>query len=440
MTHPHTTRRRAAGRRVALLVTASLTLTLTPATVSAQPHDPAYPSQAEVDRAREVAAARAGDVARIKTALVLANRRLEAASRDAEIAVEAYNGAMWRLEEAKRELADAEQAAREAHAQLATQREAVGALVAQSYQHGTGLSALRAVMTAEGPEGLLDQYAAYRGAADSMQADYDRFSATETIAEVFEAKARDARAAADRAAAEAARLKDAAIGAQQAAQRAAGSIAAEKDRLIRELARAQNISVTLARKRQTALEEIARRRAAIAAEKRRQAELAALAEKRRQQELAEKRREQDAADDREERDPAPNPPPPPTDPTPPGPRGGVAAVVDFAEDQLGEPYEWASAGPDSWDCSGLTMMAWAQAGVSLPHYSVAQYDATTPISAADLRPGDLVFWGTTDDPSTIHHVALYVGDGMIIHAPRTGRSVSFESMYYWIPPNFFGRV
>jgi cell wall-associated NlpC family hydrolase len=84
--------------------------------------------------------------------------------------------------------------------------------------------------------------------------------------------------------------------------------------------------------------------------------------------------------------------------------------------------------------------AWAQAGVYLPHYSVAQYYTGTPISSGDLRPGDLVFWGTTSDPNSIHHVAMYLGDGMIVHAPRTGRPVVVESMYYWIPPNFFARV
>jgi cell wall-associated NlpC family hydrolase len=86
------------------------------------------------------------------------------------------------------------------------------------------------------------------------------------------------------------------------------------------------------------------------------------------------------------------------------------------------------------------MGAWQAGGVSLPHYTYAQYDATTPNAAADLRPGDLLFWGTTSSPSSIHHVALYLGDGMMIHAPRTGRPVEIDSMYYWIPPNFFGRV
>jgi cell wall-associated NlpC family hydrolase len=85
------------------------------------------------------------------------------------------------------------------------------------------------------------------------------------------------------------------------------------------------------------------------------------------------------------------------------------------------------------------MGAWQAGGRYLPHYSVAQYEQSTPISAGSLRPGDLVFWGSSSSPSSIYHVALYVGGGQIIHAPRTGRPVTQESMYYWIPPNFMAR-
>jgi cell wall-associated NlpC family hydrolase len=141
-------------------------------------------------------------------------------------------------------------------------------------------------------------------------------------------------------------------------------------------------------------------------------------------------------------DPAPEPPPAPTPPpaAPQPPSGGASAAVAFARDQVGEPYRWGAAGPSSWDCSGLTVGAWAQGGIALPHYSVAQYEQSTPLGGAgDLRPGDLVFWGSSSSPSSIYHVALYVGGGMIVHAPRSGRPVSEESLYYWIPPTFYAR-
>jgi len=85
------------------------------------------------------------------------------------------------------------------------------------------------------------------------------------------------------------------------------------------------------------------------------------------------------------------------------------------------------------------MMAWAQGGIALPHYSVAQYYSGSPITASQLRPGDLVFWSSSSSPDGIHHVALYAGNSMIVHAARTGRPVAVESMYYWIPPTHFSR-
>ena len=86
------------------------------------------------------------------------------------------------------------------------------------------------------------------------------------------------------------------------------------------------------------------------------------------------------------------------------------------------------------------MGAWSAAGVTLPHYSVAQYDATTPITSGSLRPGDLVFWSSDGSPGSIYHVALYLGDGQMIHAPRTGVPVEVQSLYYWITPDLFSRV
>ena len=105
------------------------------------------------------------------------------------------------------------------------------------------------------------------------------------------------------------------------------------------------------------------------------------------------------------------------------PTSRVRAVLEFACAQLGEPYEWGAAGPDSWDCSGFTMKSWAQAGVSLPHSSAMQADYGTRVSYSQLRPGDLVFFY-----SPIHHVGIYLGDGLMIHAPHTGDVVRVAAM------------
>jgi cell wall-associated NlpC family hydrolase len=112
----------------------------------------------------------------------------------------------------------------------------------------------------------------------------------------------------------------------------------------------------------------------------------------------------------------------------PGP--GVASVVgtalQFAFNQLGKPYAWGCPGPgcdelNSFDCSGLTMTAYAFAGVALPHNARAQWDTAGPhvVSPADLMPGDLVYFATSRaDPATIHHVGLYLGGGWMVEAPH----------------------
>ena len=106
-------------------------------------------------------------------------------------------------------------------------------------------------------------------------------------------------------------------------------------------------------------------------------------------------------------------------------------MLDAAVAKLGRPYVRGAAGPNAFDCSGFTRWAWQAAGVELPHYSGAQWAQTDHIAVDDLQPGDLVFfWGPGErgDPG---HVGLYVGDGQMIHAPGTGRSVRYDSIWYW---------
>jgi cell wall-associated NlpC family hydrolase len=122
------------------------------------------------------------------------------------------------------------------------------------------------------------------------------------------------------------------------------------------------------------------------------------------------------------------------------PTRAAATAVRFALAQLGEPYVWAAAGPDRWDCSGLTMAAWAAADRPLPHYSAAQYLSTTPVTQEQLRPGDLVFWAGGGTPDAIFHVALYLGAGQVVHAPRPGTQVRIEDMRAWAAPDYFARV
>jgi cell wall-associated NlpC family hydrolase len=108
-----------------------------------------------------------------------------------------------------------------------------------------------------------------------------------------------------------------------------------------------------------------------------------------------------------------------TAPAPPVPPGAGGAVTAALREQ-GVPYVWGGSSPAGFDCSGLTMWAYAQAGMSIPRTSGAQYAATTHISMADIQPGDLLFYG----PGGSDHVAMYVGGGSMVEAPYTGAVVS----------------
>ncbi|WP_190028144.1 C40 family peptidase, partial [Streptomyces xanthochromogenes] len=100
-----------------------------------------------------------------------------------------------------------------------------------------------------------------------------------------------------------------------------------------------------------------------------------------------------------------------------------AAALAAAQTQLGKPYSYGATGMATFDCSGLTGYAYRQAGVNLPRTSQEQANAGTRIGRSELKPGDLVlFFGD------LHHIGLYAGNNMVLHAPRTGTVVRYESM------------
>ncbi|TDD80622.1 hypothetical protein E1293_20355 [Actinomadura darangshiensis] len=106
-----------------------------------------------------------------------------------------------------------------------------------------------------------------------------------------------------------------------------------------------------------------------------------------------------------------------------GPASGSArAALNFAFAQKGKPYSYGATGPGSYDCSGLTMKAWAAAGVNITRTTNSQYAATKRVSKGDLQPGDLVFF------SGLGHVGMYIGNGQMIHAPHTGDVVKISSV------------
>ena len=111
----------------------------------------------------------------------------------------------------------------------------------------------------------------------------------------------------------------------------------------------------------------------------------------------------------------------------------VQAVIDLAHKQLGKPYVWGAEGPNSFDCSGLIYYVYKNAAsITLPRTSSDQYSAGVAVSRSNLKAGDLIF-SSTDGTGNITHVAIYVGDGQMIHAPRNGKNVEKVSINnsYW---------
>ena len=119
---------------------------------------------------------------------------------------------------------------------------------------------------------------------------------------------------------------------------------------------------------------------------------------------------------------------------PPSGDDPASEAVRFAFSQLGKTYQFAAEGPNSYDCSGLTMAAWKAAGVVLPHNAAQQHKTVHPIARDELKPGDLVFYF-----HDIHHVALYVGNGQVIEAPTEGERISMRPMDF-APISGYGRV
>jgi len=116
---------------------------------------------------------------------------------------------------------------------------------------------------------------------------------------------------------------------------------------------------------------------------------------------------------------------------PAGPTSYAGPAIAAALSKLGSPYVWGDEGPATFDCSGLMQWSYLQAGLVLPRVSSDQYFASTPVPTDQMQPGDLIVYAyDTSDPATIHHITMYIGNGQMVHAPRTGEVVQVVPVYY----------
>ena len=362
------------------------------------------PSADEVAEGKAAVARREAQVRRAAARVAREQARLDRFAVTAEVAVEGYNGARLQQQAAEGAVAAARLVLRTADERLRVERRRAGAFVAAAYMSG-GMTSIDLVLSADGPETLFYRLGTLEALSRSERDATQSFAA----AQVFQATvSQEAEAALGRARA-AAQIADRA---RRDAQTAVGRQAAVLDDLRAEQHQLAQL-LAGARRHANALQ---------------QARLAAIAQARE----AAARRAAAAAAAAAAADP---PPVPPAGGGGPDVAGTVSAetgrrAVTYAQSQLGKPYEWGADGPDTYDCSGLTMWAYAQVGVQIDHWTGYQWEQGAQVSTAQMRPGDLAFFASdTSDPDTIHHVGMYIGNGQMVEAPYTGANVRIGSVW-----------
>jgi cell wall-associated NlpC family hydrolase len=415
--------------------------------------DPVYPSKDDVRRAQQRVAAVGSQVEQLRRQLDRAASRVEAADVALSSAAEDFDEARIELLNSKRAATAAAEVALRATARLDGAQQQLGRLAAQSYRSGGSVASLDVMLSPSGPDDVLERASMMRTLAGQRQQKVQRMDAARVVATTLDRQADDAMV---RQTAAAAKLEQARAAAQQRSVTARATLTVEtkaRTVLLGRLAATRQTSVEVEQARQTGLAAAAERRLAVQRERALSREAAR--QRARDRAAAEAKTgnrppgSSNPTPARPTAVPSTPPDPTPTNPTPsdptpsdpgptdPEPGGGSSSgsasagqdAVAWAKQKLGLPYQWGGAGPGSYDCSGLTMRAWQQAGVQLPHSSRLQYRQVDKIAYSQLRAGDLLFFATnTADPETIHHVAMYVGGGEMIEAPYTGANVRITAL------------
>lgn len=412
-------------------VLAALLCVAVAGTAQAVPPPPPNPSDRELDAGRTEAREKAGEVGRLTNRLAELDGQLLAAQAETELKRELANKARVDLAAAEKAALAAKRAAESAatEARAAAQaiedaRGKVDHFASGSYQQGAMLGSMSAFLGARSPQDVLDRahlLNAISGSQLNAIEELERARVNQANADSA-ARAALQEARAKRAAAE--RAKRDTDAAYAEAMRASDALTAQLDRIDAEKA---DVERELASARATV--------SGLEGQRERYQEWAA-AKQREEEERARR-----AAEDASSGGPArPGPRPPAS--------GSVSTVINRALSQQGVPYAWGGGnahGPTrgirdggvadrhgdynkiGFDCSGLMIYAFAGAGIPLPHYSGYQYRSGPRVPLAQRRPGDMLFWATG---GRIHHVALYLGNGMMVEAPYSGSYVRVTPVRY----------
>jgi cell wall-associated NlpC family hydrolase len=374
---------------VAALV-AALLLTWGPASVSvADPAPPVDPSGQALIDARVAEAAGVSAVADIEIQLAQQSAVRDAAVATAALAGQSYLAADQVRLDAVAAAAAAGATVAAADVQMESSRRTLVAIALQASRSGGAIDGVQAFLSADG----FAEVAARSADLSRMGAKADRavqeFRAATIVAHVLKERSDAASVTAARTADAAAAALAAANQAQADADATVAAASAQRDVLIVQLAAARSTTVEIENALQDQLDADSAARANAAAEAVRTASGAGA--------------------------------PGLGEGTSRGSAAQGAAAVAWATTQLNLPYLWGAAGPDSYDCSGLTSQAWLHAGRAVARTASGQYAQVLKIAYSDLRPGDLIFWAKDPaDVSSVYHVAMYAGGGQIIESPKPG--------------------
>ena len=444
------------GHGVVVTAVVALACTLAPS-VLADPVD-----QSDIDRSKASERSTSTSIASLEAQLAQESSNLEDAQIKAQVANEDYLTAVDELNTATKDAQTAQTNADAAASSTAAARSDLGSIVVQTYQEsGNPLDPLTPYLTSESLADLADADVALTRAGEKNNAKVQNVEALEAVATSMQTIADQKVTAKEAAKTSAATAKSDAEAAANDAQNAVTTTRTNRQNLIVQLAAQRNTTVELETKYQNqveaerkAREEAAAQAAAKAASEKAAADLAQKQAEQaaaQPQESAPAPQEQSSqpspspqssaqepattsqpkpeAAEEEEAAPAPAPAPEPA-PAPSHSGSAASTAINAAMGYLGTPYVWAGESAAGLDCSGLTMVSYAAAGVELTHSSRVQYGEGSLVPLDAAQPGDLVFWSSDGSQSGIYHVAIYLGDDTMIEAPTFGMTVRVTPMRY----------
>ena len=381
---------------ISLAIIAGLTLSATPAIAKPKP------TLAEIEAAKQAEAAKKAAADAAAKQLAAANLTLKQLTVRANSARALYVKAQKELAIATAQAVAAAKHAAETAAAVQEAHRIIGQLAANAYILGGSMSDIQPLLSANGPQELVDQLSTLNTLGARNTTALERYKAAEVVAKAAKKKADEAKAAQVTATAKVAAAKKVADDAQALQQKEVNKLRAVQDKLMQELANARNVRVTLEQQRQLALLEESQ--ADTAANTINQAKV--------WPDLGFKGRSTIRTTETQR-----------------------LAAVAFAKKQVlaRKPYIWGTQGPNSFDCSGLVFAAYKSAGLDWPNWdrlNSALYSGYTKhVSLTELQPGDLLFYSYKGTISTIHHITIYAGGGMMWEANSKGKGLLYSNIY-----------